>query len=106
MQTALAQQCAGRQRRHDPPERQPRQAALDHERDKAHRRDEDQNRDRSGYPTRRRGRAFAVEGAVQRPDQGAHPGHRMADHGHEPIRIADHELEQEGEKGECGGHRA
>ena len=40
----------------------------------------------------------AVERAVERADQAADPGHRMADRAQQPLRITDAELDQHGEK--------
>jgi hypothetical protein len=105
MQAALGQQCARQQRRRDPPERQPREAALEQECDSADGRDQDQDRNRSRHPPCRRRRRVVVQAAIQCADQGAHPGYRMADAAQQPVRVAERDLEQESQKGECGGHR-
>lgn len=45
-------------------------------------------------------RVFAVEPAVERIDERAHPRHRMTDCAREPIRITEHHLEQKCEESE------
>ena len=48
--------------------------------------------------------ALVVQRAIEQADQAAHPGHRMADGAHQPIRITDRGLDQERQKGERDGH--
>jgi len=45
-----------------------------------------------------------VEPPVERSDQRAHPGHRMADRIRQALRIADHELDQHGQERERCEH--
>ena len=53
---------------------------------------EDAHRQPGVRPQRR-----AIEAAIKRADQATHPGHRMADCTHQPIRITNGEFDQHGE---------
>ena len=80
------------------PNRQTEEFAFEHECNQPDHDNDDQHRNRTGEPPYARTGRVAVERAVEFADQTADPGHRVADRANKPLRIADAELDQHGEK--------
>ena len=98
VQAALREQSAGDQRDDENAERQAQQCVLDDEGDRSDNGENDQQRNKARGTARPALGRVPIERAVERADQAADPGHRMADRGRQPPRIAQAEFEQHGQK--------
>jgi len=72
---------------------------LGDESDRANDNDQDQHRDNARRPARNRSHRFAIEQPVERADQAADPGDRMADRACDPLRVTETEFDQHGNEG-------
>ena len=98
VQTTLRDQCACRQCGGEEAEWQTKELVLHDECDCADHTHENDDRDNAQRCTPARLEIAAIKATVERADQAADPGYRMADRGHEPLWITEAEFDQHGDE--------
>ncbi len=98
VQAALGEERAGDDGEGDHPEGEEQEAMLDEVGESAGYDEEDEKRGDARRLALRGCRAVSVQQAVERADEGAHPHHRVADGAGQPLGIAEHRLEQQGQQ--------
>ena len=94
VQAPLGDQRTGDDGEGDHAKGQEQETMLDEQGESAGDKDQDRECQRSGaFPLPWR-RSLAVEQAVERADQGAHPHHRMTNCARDALRVTEHGLEQ------------
>ena len=99
VQASLRDQRAGEEANGEETEGKAQKLALDDQGNRTDANDQHQHRNNAGRAARTRSHRFAIEQPIERTDQTADPGDRMADRACDALRVTETEFDQHGDEG-------